>query len=117
MNRKGKIGIISLVIVGLMMAPGGVLADESKTVSSKNSTKKLQPEKKNQKAEKKPADASKKAGEKKRFVDRDGDGIQDGMEHRFRRHKRHRSKGKWRTEGRHLKRAGKGKKHNGNKGN
>jgi hypothetical protein len=34
----------------------------------------------------------KEAGEPKpnasAFVDRDGDGIQDGMEHRFRRHKR-----------------------------
>ena len=117
MNRKGKISTISLFIIALMTGPDLTFADESKAVSPKNSTQKSPPEKKNLKAEKKPVDVSKKAGEKTRFIDRDGDGIQDGMEHRFRRQKRHRSKGKWRAQGRHLKRAGKGKKHKGNQGN
>lgn len=113
MNRKAESIAIGLIVAGLVLCPERVLADE--TAQSKTANKVEQPEKEKGSADKAqaPVDSGKGQGEKKRFVDRDGDGIQDGMEHRFRRRKGFMHKSKWQGEGRQLKRAGKGHKQNG----
>jgi len=59
------------------------------------------PEKKSNRAEQKRAPEQKRKNQ--RFVDRNGDGIHDGMEHRFRRkHKKARSNKNTDSRGRHL---------------
>jgi hypothetical protein len=79
---------------------------EKKPNPAQNETKKRtgaadKPEKKTSSAERKQARERKQNN--KRFVDRNGDGIHDGMEHRFRRsHRKARSRKDTDSRGRHL---------------
>jgi len=78
--------------------------ETKKTVPSatKTDTKKTIPAKTKTKTKKTvPAKTKTKTKKETQFVDRDGDGIHDGKEHRFRRSKRQRGKSKLQGSGRH----------------
>ncbi|MDJ0765079.1 MAG: hypothetical protein QNJ97_19005 [Myxococcota bacterium] len=90
----------------LMIAATGLLAIPTVAIAQEKAPKKVKVEKGKSS---KSASANKKQKTKKGsrpekvFVDRNGDGIHDGMEHRFRRKKRHRSKGRSKGGSRMLK--------------
>jgi hypothetical protein len=113
MKSNTKIYAAMLVAATLTSASELASSDEGKAKNSSAAEQKSETRVKDKKETKTSAEAKKNEGTKKRFVDRDGDGIQDGMEHRFRRRKGFGAKSKWRGEGRQLKRAGKGHKQNG----
>jgi hypothetical protein len=71
---------------------------EKHTAGKKNKKKTAQKRPNPKRVEAKPAKTEKQSDEKTvRFVDRNGDGIHDGKEHRFRRQTRTRSKGSKRS--------------------